>query len=539
MFPVQAPIPAGRTPLSDGEWHRMHPLTPLFRGGFVLVVVAGLIISNLRDRLIALVLPEVPGVPAEQAPNDPVDFVLSHNLVLLALTAVFVVVMVLIGLFYLSWRFHSFRITGDHVEERHGVLFRSHRRAPLDRVQGVNLTRPMLARLVGLAKLEVVGAGLDANVKLEYLSTSNAEAVRADILRLASGLRLAKAAADADAGAPVRASVASTAAATVTAGLTGIILGPEAPVAEPASVVSIPLGRLVLSHLLTRSTLMLLILLGIIVWGASVGTPWLLVSFIPALIGFGTYWVRRITRALRYSIAPTPDGVRITFGLFTTITEILPPGRVHAVEITQPLLWRPAGWWRITINRLSGHRAGSDTRAEEEATRVLPVGTRADVERVLRLLLPALPESEWPFVFSSGVLGKDGEEVGAYTTTPRRAWPLHVLSWPRNGFLLTPDALFLRRGQLHRRLAIFPLARTQSIGIAQGPLARAFRVASLHVHTVAGRVSGRLTGIDRDAALRAFADAEHAALAAASTDRSHRWADAPGGSARRAGEAPA
>src|SRR5690606_41600386 len=44
---------------------------------------------------------------------------------------------------------------------RSGVLFRTHRRAPLDRVQGVNLTRPMIARLFGLAKLEVVGAGLD------------------------------------------------------------------------------------------------------------------------------------------------------------------------------------------------------------------------------------------------------------------------------------------------------------------------------------------------------------------------------------------
>jgi putative membrane protein len=122
----------------------------------------------------------------------------------------------------------------------------------------------------------------------------------------------------------------------------------------------------------------------------------------------------------------------------------------------------------------------------------------------------------------------EGADDDAYTTTPRRARLLHLLSWRRNGFLLTPDALFLRRGLLHRRLAIFPLARTQSIGIAQGPIARMFRVASLHVHTVAGRVSGQLTGIDRDAALAAFEDVEAAAVAAASTDRSHRWAGTTG-----------
>ena len=112
------------------------------------------------------------------------------------------ILLVLIGLFYLSWRFHTFRITGDDVEVRSGVMFRTHRRAPLDRVQGVNLTRPMFARLVGMAKLEVVGAGLDSNVKLEYLSTANAEAVRADILRLASGARGVADAARADAAPP-------------------------------------------------------------------------------------------------------------------------------------------------------------------------------------------------------------------------------------------------------------------------------------------------------------------------------------------------
>ena len=84
---------------------------------------------------------------------------LDNNLVLVALLVVLGVVALLIALFYVSWRFHTFRITGDDVEVRSGVLFRTHRRAPLDRVQGVNLTRPMIARLVGLAKLEVVGAG--------------------------------------------------------------------------------------------------------------------------------------------------------------------------------------------------------------------------------------------------------------------------------------------------------------------------------------------------------------------------------------------
>jgi putative membrane protein len=526
--------------LTDGEWHRLHPLTPLFRGGLFLVVIAGIVIANLRDRLVFIFLPWIDDdidVDDWQG-SDPIDFIVDNNLYLVSAFALLGILLLLIALFYLSWRFHTFRITGDDVEVRSGVLFRTHRRAPLDRVQGVNLTRPMFARLAGMAKLEVVGAGLDSNVKLEYLSTSNAEAVRADILRLASGSRQAAARTDAagpgDAAAHAGSRV-SAAASVVSAGINGIIAGAEEPVAEPESVVNIPVGRLIGSRLLSSSTLWLLAIIVAIVVGSIAGTPWLLFSLVPALIAFGAYWVRTITRSLRYSIAPTSSGgarqqagglgrspseIRITFGLFTTITEILPPGRIHAVEIHQSILWRPFGWWSITVNRLSG-RGMTDTNADQFTT-VLPVGTRADAERVLRLLLPGRPDSEWALVFEHGILGPNADDP--YTNTPRRARLLQLLSWKRNGFLLVPDALLMRRGAIWRKLAIFPLARLQSIGIEQGPLARALSVANIRAHTIAGRVGGRLGTIDRDAALAVFEDVETAAATAAATDRSHRWA---------------
>lgn len=523
--------------LSDGEWHRLHPLTPLFRGGLFLVVVAGIVIANLRDRLIYLFLPWLDEDIAvdidveDMQGGDPIDFIIANDLYLVAGLALLGILIVLIALFYLSWRFHTFRITGDDVEVRSGVLFRTHRRAPLDRVQGVNLTRPMFARLVGMAKLEVVGAGLDSNVKLEYLSTANAEAVRADILRLASGRQLAERRADTGTPTGPRAPVRVRASAVVGAGLNGLISGAEEPVAEPESVVHIPVGRLIASRLLSTSTLWLLAIVVAIIVGSIAGTPWVLFSLVPALIGFGAYWIRTITRSLRYSIAPTPSGVRVTFGLFTTITEILPPGRVHAVEVSQSILWRPFGWWEITVNRLSG-RGLADGAADQFAT-VLPVGTRADVERVLRLLLPDLPETEWPLVFEHGILGPRSDDP--YTNTPRRARLLRILSWKRNGFLLLPDALLLRRGAVWRTLAVFPLARLQSIGLEQGPLDRALSVAGIRAHTIAGRVDGRLGILDRDAALALFDGVAAATVAAANRDRSHRWAgDDPEGEPERA-----
>lgn len=530
-----APPPAlVRSPLSDGEWHRLHPLTPLLRGGLFLLVVIGIVVANLRDRLIAIFFPwsGEDGVDVDMQ-GDPVDFVIDNNLYLVALLIVVGVLAVLVGGFYLSWRFHTFRITDDDVEVRSGILFRTQRRAPLDRVQGVNLTRPMIARLLGMAKLEVIGAGADGNVRLEYLSTENSEAVRADILRLASGQRLAEESARREAAGSRVAALGQT----VSRGLTGLVEGDEAPVAEPESVVDIPVARLILSHVVSTTTVMLILGVVAVAVGAARGTPWLLFAIVPGLIGVGAYWVRSIIRSLRYSIAPTPDGVRITFGLLTTITETVPPGRIHAVEITQPILWRPFGWWTIRINRLSGRNA-ADTSADQFTT-ALPVGTAADVERVLRLLQPGVPADEWGMIVTQGMVGPgrrpapvgedDAEATDAaadgFRTSPRRAWPLRPLSWRRNGFRVTPDLLLLRRGFIWRRLAIVPLARLQSIGIDQGPLDRALRVAALRAHIVSGPVYASLGAIDRDDAVAAFDDIAHAAVAAAGDDRSYRWAE--------------
>jgi len=519
------------SPLSDGEWHRLHPLTPLLRGGLFLLVIIGVVLANLRDRLLYIFLPWLaPGVGEEvveweQVGGDPIDFIIANNLYVLAGVAVLAVLIVLVTVFYTSWRFHTFRITGDDVEVRSGILFRTQRRAPLDRVQGVNLTRPMIARLLGMAKLEVVGAGTDANVKLEYLSTANAEAVRADILRLASGRRIEMAgpAARGPASTPgaVRApGRVATLGQTVGREITGLIEGPETPVAEAESVVNIPVGRLVASHVLSASTLALLVAVVAIVIGVSQGVTWLLLGFVPAIIGFGAYWVRSIVRSLRYSIAPTPDGVRITFGLFTTITEIVPPGRVHAVEVSQGIFWRPAGWWTIRINRLTG-RSAADSSTDQFTT-VLPVGTAADVDRVLRLLQPSLPDEERDLIVQQGMLGPTPDD--AFTNTPRRARWIRPLSYWRNGFRFTDEVLLMRRGVVWRKLVILPLARLQSFALHQGPLDRASRVTNVRAHVVTGPVSPFLAAVDRDTALALFDDVARGSVRAALADRTHRWA---------------
>ena len=146
----------------------------------------------------------------------------------------------------------------------------------------------------------------------------------------------------------------------------------------------------------------------------------------------------------------------------------MPPGRVHAVEVTQPILWRPAGWWTVRINRLTGRSAADGST--DQFTTALPVGTAADVERVLRLLQPSLSDDERALVVQEGMFGPG--EGDTFTNTPKRARWIRPLSYRRNGFRLTADVLLMRRGVVWRKLVILPLARLQSIGLYQGPLDR-------------------------------------------------------------------
>jgi putative membrane protein len=386
----------------------------------------------------------------------------------------------------------------------------------LDRIQGINIVRPFFARLFGAAKLEVNQAGADANVQLSYLGSAAADDLRREVLRLASGARRA----DALAASPASESQEKH----------GIIdrrvselLAPELDpnAAPPESVVKIHPLRLIGSVVLSETTIFLILavagaIVSVFVW-KNFG---LLFTLIPAIIGFGSYYVNRVTKSLRYSIAGTPDGVRVGFGLLSTSNETLPPGRIHSVLVSQPLLWRPAGWWEIKVNRAS--QSSAKGAAGQANTTIMPVGDRGDVMRVLALLLPQLTTEEMARLLADGLTAKGTEEDG-FTNSPKRAAWLRWFSWQRNGFAITPDAVLLRKGAVWRALIVVPTPRVQSVSVSQGPLYRLCRLAAIQLHTVAGPITAQLGAVDQDAALGFFREVASVAVASVEADTSHRW----------------
>jgi putative membrane protein len=82
------------------------------------------------------------------------------------------------------WRFR-YRVAGGRLELRSGLINRTTRVVPLDRVRGVDLTAPFLHRLLGLVKVEIeasAGGGDKAELSLAAVSRSEGEALRERLL---------------------------------------------------------------------------------------------------------------------------------------------------------------------------------------------------------------------------------------------------------------------------------------------------------------------------------------------------------------------
>ena len=505
--PRVPPVPsaAAGPELADGEWHRLHPATPLLRGGIALIAIAGIIIANLRERLLDFFI----GIPGYE--GDPIDFLIAEGLVPLALVVVLVAIALFVAGFWFSWRMHTFRITDETVEVRSGILFRTNRRGRLDRIQGINIVRPFFARLFGAARLEISVAGNDGNVKLDYLSSANADALRRDILRRASGTKQRTDAAPAPAtnGRLVEQRVAE-------------LIAPELDpsIAPPTSVVTMHPLRLFASTVLSAGFIFFILLLTAGIVAATLSRElFAFFGILPALLGIGSYLVNRIVKSLRYSIAATPDGVRVGYGLLSTSNETLPPGRIHSIAVRQQLLWRPADWWEVHVNRAS--QSSAQGAAGQRNTTILPVGSRADVIKVLELVLPDLLDGDRRALVEAGL--EPAREGDGYTTSPRRAAVTHWFSWRRNGFALQPDAVLLRRGRVWRELVVVPTPRMQSVALYQGPLGKLLRLVSVQVHTVAGPITARIGGLDAGDGSAFFRDVAATAVAAAKVDQTHRW----------------
>src|SRR5262249_27542683 len=110
------------------------------------------------------------------------------------------------------------------------------------------------------------------------------------------------------------------------------------------------------------------------------------------LLALGAAVWRRFNAQYRLQVAEAADGLRLRSGLVATTAETIRPGRVQAVRLVEPLLWRPFGWRRLQV-ALAGHEHIEGERADRrrQLRTVVAVGGRAEADALLARLLPDLP----------------------------------------------------------------------------------------------------------------------------------------------------
>ena len=465
--PPQGPAPA--VPQADGEWHRLHPVTPVIKSWKVIAVLLFLYVQQRGDDVLG----------GADLPGRGELLVSVGLLVVGALTGA--------AFSALAWHMTRYRVEEEAVHLHSGVLFRQQRQARIDRLQAVDVVQPLLARLLGLAELRLeVAGGSGSDVRLSYLREADAQRLRNALLARAAGVRYET---------------------------------EEAPEAPEREVHAVPVDLLLTSMLLSGTTIALAVVVVVVVAVTVVlGRPEVLAAAGPAAVGLAAAHWARFTREFAFRVAVSPDGVRLRHGLLEQRAQTVPPGRVQALRLSQPLLWRAPDWWRVQIN-VAGYGGGREGVLTENV--LLPVGAREDALRVVRLVLADLGVPDAAGTVADGLTGSTAER--GWTVSPPTARWVDPVAWRRNGFLVTATALLIRRGRLLRQLDVVPHERTQSLGLTQGPLQRRLGLASVAAHTTAGPVSPAVAHLDQAVALRLLIEQAGRARRARAVAGPERW----------------
>jgi putative membrane protein len=395
------------------EWTRLHKLSPLLRSSRAFVAL----LTVLGSRQLT---------PGTQ--DDP-----WVDLLVLGVAAAAATV---------SWLVTRWRIHDGELQIETGLIRRQSLRVPLTRLQAVDVVRPLLARMLGLAEVRLVVAGRgSSHTRLAYLTEERAAEVRAQLLAIAHGL--------------------------------------EADTPEPAErpIVAVPSLRIVAGHLLAPGPLLVLTVLAltVVLFAADPTVAAGLAGATVALaFGLALATAHRVGAEWEFTLAEAPDGLRIRAGLLQHRAETIPRARVQAIRRVEPLLWRLRRWVRLEVDVARAHdRDPTENEAATVNRALLPVAEAEEADRLQRLVFPGDTSAARPATLAPG---------RARWRAPLLRHNLHA--WYDDTYVVCGG------GRLRRTAVVVPLEKVQSIRWSQGPLSRRLGLASVHVDTAGRRFTG-------------------------------------------------
>lgn len=463
----------------------------------------------------------------------------------------FIFVVSFIGLILgtLSWWFTRYHLDELSVHRRSGIFFKKERTIRLESVQSVDISRPLVARLLGISELRFeVADGSGEALHIKYVSRVKATRLRRAALQSISILRAQGGVRGTGIGAGYRpdAPLPSGAAYPVSSAQPGMSQSgsvPETAAYPRPAALPVPAGNFpesgspegVVAFRLSTGRLIMSILLENLVWVVPLvivmGVSAMITAvfsglsplYIPMvalpslgapLIGYvGALWAR-FDNSARFRIYRGDRGaLTLRYGFTGTHTQNVLPERVQAVQVEQSILWKMFGWYRVTIT-IAG--VGVDRSNQGGLTRnvALPVGNEHETMTVLRLLLPELDEQQAQVLMAAARSSQKHQVPGApqMLQVPSKARWLDPLTLHVKGLTsinadaqgargpassrpnanieehARGDLLLIRNGFLVRRLSVLPVRRVLGVRWTQGPLERACGCATLRFDVAKGPV---------------------------------------------------
>ena len=469
----QVPQPPASQMPQEQKWWRADIRTFIMNLWFIILLAFGFFQSIILN--ILTTPPNEWGARLTQAFDENSSYLSATYSQLIGFA---VLVLILVG-GSIDWWFTRYSLDDLAIHRRSGFLFKKNRTIRLESVQSVDISRPLVTRLLGLSELRFeVADGSSEALHIKYVSARKAEVLRRTAMASINLLRSeaagrpvdvlpdsmqisAERMPDADQlhqpfeasyGAPLQDGTQQDGTQQV---------APQQPAASrrgarmPMPVAADPsqppifrisnvrlIASIMLEHLVWLVPAVAL-MVGAAVIAAIMGgeSPFLIFmallpgTFVPLLGYLGTLWAR-FDGAANFKITPSGQGgVTLRYGFTGTHTQNVMVERIQALAVEQSILWRAFGWYRIKMTIAGIGIEKNDNQKLVTRNIALPVGNRQETLMVLRLLLPALDEAQAQVLLDTadGSLKSQKPQVPAMIVTPSSARWMDPLTWKRNG----------------------------------------------------------------------------------------------------------
>ena len=265
----------------------------------------------------------------------------------------------------------------------------------------------------------------------------------------------------------------------------------SAPVTPPDLVAPIPIKRSLAAAALQFSTLFT------VAWAMiPVFSGLTIAAVLPVLVSFMPQIWRTIDQSWRFNSSLDGDVINLTYGLANRRRQAVPVDRIHAVQLKRPMLWRPFGWWQVSVT-VAGY--GSEMNKATGTSKLLPVGTYEQAARVIDAIGPlTAAELTAPRISTATVSAR----------SPRQARWVSPVDWRQQSVAVDSGRGVARVtfGRLTRRFQAVKIPHIQELTYRQGPWQRRLGLAHVRFDLVPGAVKVTARDLD-DAQARTLVDA--------------------------------